>query len=251
MISNLETNCPNKWTKGIWLDIEGSSTWTGSISSNKAWYEALVDACISESKSYGYHCGVYSSASQWSAIFGSTSYCYGNGLRLWYAHYDNNPSFSDYSEFGCWKSPVLKQYEGTTTLCSQGVDMNWGDPNLGPTPTPTPTNGTTCTSTMAGWYCGGDALSGDSKTLYYCSGAGSPTNSTECSGGACEVVPGANDQCVPGSCSEGMVGYYCGDDGIGGDASGLYFCEDGEVTSVTQCPGACVTAEKGYNDYCA
>ena len=249
MIDNLEANCPAKWTKGIWLDIEGSTTWTGSTSSNKAWYEDLVNACIVASKTYGYHCGVYSSASQWSAIFGSTSYCFGQGLRLWYAHYDDNPSFSDYTEFGCWKYPVLKQYEGTTTLCSQSVDMNWGNPILGPTPTPAPDG--TCSDDMTGWYCAGDEISGEPNSIYFCDGsAGLATNVTACSE-ACEVVPGSNDKCVTGACTGSMVGYYCGDDGIGGDPDGLYYCEDGAVTSATQCTNGCVTAAKGSNDYCA
>ena len=39
----------------------------------------LVDAC----KSQGVKCGVYSSSSQWSSIFGSTSFSYGSNLPLW------------------------------------------------------------------------------------------------------------------------------------------------------------------------
>jgi hypothetical protein len=62
-------------------------------------------------------CGVYSSSSQWSAIFGSTSYSYGSNLPLWYAHYDNKASFSDYTKFGGWSSPHAKQYAGDTTEC--------------------------------------------------------------------------------------------------------------------------------------
>jgi hypothetical protein len=64
----------------------------------------LVDAC---NKS-GHKCGVYASASQWSAIFGSLSFVYGNNLPLWYAHYDKNPSFSDFKTFGGWKTPWAK-----------------------------------------------------------------------------------------------------------------------------------------------
>jgi hypothetical protein len=52
--------------------------WTGSTSSNQNWYKALVDSC----SSVGTNCGVYSSASQWSAIFGSTSFSYGSSLPL-------------------------------------------------------------------------------------------------------------------------------------------------------------------------
>jgi hypothetical protein len=34
-----------------------------------------------------------------------------------YAHYDNNPSFSDFSSFGGWSSPHAKQYAGDVTAC--------------------------------------------------------------------------------------------------------------------------------------
>ena len=42
--------------------------------------QQLKDSC----KTYGVTCGVYSSASQWSAIFGSTSFTYGSELPLWW-----------------------------------------------------------------------------------------------------------------------------------------------------------------------
>jgi len=108
LVSYLNANCKTQWTGKIWLDIEGSQYWLGSASSNQAWYKQLVDACTT----YGVSCGVYSSASQWSAIFGSTSFVYGNNLQLWYAHYDNIPSFYDFSSFGGWTSPYAKQYGG-------------------------------------------------------------------------------------------------------------------------------------------
>ena len=36
-----------------------------------------------------------------------------------YAHYDNNPSFSDFAKFGGWDRPSLKQYDGNKYLCSK------------------------------------------------------------------------------------------------------------------------------------
>jgi hypothetical protein len=38
-----------------------------------------------------------------------------------YAHYDNNPSFSDFSKFGGWSSPHAKQYAGDVTACRSVV----------------------------------------------------------------------------------------------------------------------------------
>jgi len=121
LVSYLKSNCASAWSGRVWLDIEGSQYWSSSTTTNKNWYQALVDSC----KTYSVTCGVYSSASQWSAIFGSTSYSYGSSLPLWYAHYDNNPSFSDFSSFGGWTKPHGKQYAGDTTLCSFSVDKNY------------------------------------------------------------------------------------------------------------------------------
>jgi GH25 family lysozyme M1 (1,4-beta-N-acetylmuramidase) len=121
LVSYLKSNCASAWSGRVWLDIEGSQYWTGSTSSNKSWYQNLVNSC----STYGVRCGVYSSYYQWQAIFGSTSYSYGSNLPLWYAHYDNNPSFSDFSAFGGWSSPHTKQYAGDVTLCSAGVDKNY------------------------------------------------------------------------------------------------------------------------------
>ena len=42
-----------------------------------------------------------------------------------YAHYDNSPSFSDFTAFGGWSTPAIKQYMGDKTSCGVGVDYNW------------------------------------------------------------------------------------------------------------------------------
>jgi len=122
LVSYLKTNCATAWSGRVWLDVEGTQYWSTSYTTNKNFYQALVDSCTT----YGVRCGVYSSASQWSGIFGSTSYTYkASSTPLWYAHYDNNPSFSDFAAFGGWTSPFAKQYKGDTTLCSFGVDLDW------------------------------------------------------------------------------------------------------------------------------
>ena len=121
LVSGISGSCGSAWSGRVWLDIEGSQYWLGNTDANRNWYQELVTAC----KSTASKCGVYSSASQWSAIFGSSSYSFGSDLPLWYAHYDNNPTFSDYSVFGGWSSPAVKQYKGDTTLCSFGVDLDY------------------------------------------------------------------------------------------------------------------------------
>ena len=42
-----------------------------------------------------------------------------------YAHYDNNPSFSDFSPFGGWSRPSIKQYTGTSSVCGASIDNDW------------------------------------------------------------------------------------------------------------------------------
>ena len=107
LVSYINTTCASgAWSGRVWLDIEGEEYWLSSSSSQK-WYEELVDSCEANSV----RCGVYSSSSQWENIFGSKTYSYGAGadLPLWYAHYDNSPSFSDFSAFGGWSEPYAKQ----------------------------------------------------------------------------------------------------------------------------------------------
>jgi hypothetical protein len=66
---------------------------------------------------------LFAAASQWGPI-GGDSPAFAD-LPLWYAHYDNNPSFSDWRPFGGWSKPAIKQYQGTTSTCGASVDLNF------------------------------------------------------------------------------------------------------------------------------
>ncbi len=125
LAAHLRENCAAEFSGRIWLDIEGSQYWTGDYTANREWYQTLVDACTSS----GYKCGVYSSKSQWTAIFGSSSYAYGSYLPMWYAHYDNVPSFDDYPNYtyGGWVIPTAKQFQGDITFCGMAADMNFAE----------------------------------------------------------------------------------------------------------------------------
>jgi hypothetical protein len=62
----------------------------------------------------------------WQTIMGSFTACpQAASQQLWYAHYDNSPSFSDFAAFGGWTKPAIKQFQGDTTLCGAGVDKNY------------------------------------------------------------------------------------------------------------------------------
>jgi GH25 family lysozyme M1 (1,4-beta-N-acetylmuramidase) len=102
----------------IWFDIEGPQYWR-SQSFNRQFMSEL----LSTAHSLGQHIGVYTSASQWGPIMGN--WAGASAYPLWYAHYDYNPSFSDFAPFGGWSKPSIKQYVGDATVCGAGVDKNW------------------------------------------------------------------------------------------------------------------------------
>jgi hypothetical protein len=104
----------------LWFDVEGPGTyWSGNCNSNAQFLATL----ISTAQGLGVNVGIYTSNSQWSPIMcGSSQF---SNIPLWYPHYDNNPSFSDWSSFGGWSSPNIKQYNGDGSSCGIGFDYNW------------------------------------------------------------------------------------------------------------------------------
>jgi len=104
----------------LWFDIEGREYWTTDKTTNRHFFEGMINA----SRSLGIKFGVYSSASQWGEIFG-LDYHGGSALQLWYAHYDKSPSFSDFVSFGGWAKPSIKQYNGDISSCGCGIDQNF------------------------------------------------------------------------------------------------------------------------------
>uniref|UniRef100_A0A6B2LIR1 Lysozyme n=1 Tax=Arcella intermedia TaxID=1963864 RepID=A0A6B2LIR1_9EUKA len=102
----------------MWLDIEILS-W-GSEANNRV----FISEMIKEGKALGIKLGIYTNENNWSNIVG-VNWAGAADLPLWYAHYDGNPSFSDFKPFGGWTKPSIKQYHGSATECGVGVDLNW------------------------------------------------------------------------------------------------------------------------------
>jgi hypothetical protein len=140
LVVNLtELNKPREvpeWRKGqegasygmVWMDIEVNPSsgcgWGTSYSSNCDYLQQLIEAVIAN----GGKPGVYSSEYEWETVMGSRGACTAaKGYPLWYAHYDNSPSFSDWSSvsFGGWSSPAIKQYAGDVKWCSFDVDADY------------------------------------------------------------------------------------------------------------------------------
>eukprot|EP01006_Ploeotia_vitrea_P014550 TRINITY_DN39495_c0_g1_i2.p1 TRINITY_DN39495_c0_g1~~TRINITY_DN39495_c0_g1_i2.p1 ORF type:complete len:205 (-),score=93.70 TRINITY_DN39495_c0_g1_i2:181-795(-) len=107
----------------MWLDIEQPSLWTGSHSSNIAFFRGL----LTQLDLMGVRVGIYSSAYMWNSIFGS-SYKGPTNYSLWYAHYDGEPSFSDFTPFGGWSHPGMKQFSDAGSKCGVSYDINWYPP---------------------------------------------------------------------------------------------------------------------------
>jgi len=96
----------------VWLDVEdnpssGCSWASYSASSNCDYLGQLISAVKSHSRAVG----VYTSEGEWESVMGSLSACANvasSSVPLWYAHYDNSASFSDYVKIGGWSSPAMK-----------------------------------------------------------------------------------------------------------------------------------------------
>jgi hypothetical protein len=62
----------------------------------------------------------------WTTIFGGKTACPAvGGNKLWYAHYDGSAAFTDFSAFGGWTKPTMKQFAGDTTVCGVDLDKNY------------------------------------------------------------------------------------------------------------------------------
>ena len=103
----------------LWLDIEGTQYWGSSTSANT---QFIVDMAA-RGKARGVSIGIYSSKSQWNPITGGTTAL--SSYPLWYASWDYNYNFNDWSPFGGWSSPAIKQYAGDQSYCSAGWDKNY------------------------------------------------------------------------------------------------------------------------------
>ena len=109
----------------MWFDIETNPSpgcgWSGDQASNCNFLGELISA----GHSHGIHMGVYASTYMWGSIMGDCSVGAANGLALWYAHYDYTRSFSDFSPFGGWSRPAMKQYNDAVGICGINADANW------------------------------------------------------------------------------------------------------------------------------
>eukprot|EP00766_Chilomastix_caulleryi_P005433 gnl/Chilomastix_caulleri/6938.p1 GENE.gnl/Chilomastix_caulleri/6938~~gnl/Chilomastix_caulleri/6938.p1 ORF type:complete len:112 (+),score=22.75 gnl/Chilomastix_caulleri/6938:134-469(+) len=109
----------------IWIDVEGPEYFYSSCSSNVNFFHQIFD----EAKKLYNGCGnnncigMYTSPSQWSPICcNDTSF---SKYQLWWPRYDGSASSKNWASFGGWTSYNIKQYQGTTSICSTEVDYDY------------------------------------------------------------------------------------------------------------------------------
>ena len=131
----------------LYLDIETNPSpgcgWSGDHSSNCN----LIAQLLSAGSAQGVSMGIYTSIYMWQSIAGSSCTAGADaGAPLWYAHYDYNPSFSDFQPFGGWSSPQVKQYSDSVSFCGISADADFagGATPPGPPPPAPPSPGGGC-----------------------------------------------------------------------------------------------------------
>lgn len=92
---------------------------------------------------------------------------------------------------------------------------------------------------VGGYYCGGERLPGDPRSLYRCDEGGAGTLTSTCATSCIVAPPGRDDACsAPPTCVVG--GRYCGGDKVNGDPNVLYRCNTGGALSVVErCAKGC------------
>eukprot|EP01114_Cavostelium_apophysatum_P009745 TRINITY_DN22_c0_g2_i2.p1 TRINITY_DN22_c0_g2~~TRINITY_DN22_c0_g2_i2.p1 ORF type:complete len:160 (+),score=22.92 TRINITY_DN22_c0_g2_i2:286-765(+) len=106
----------------LWIDVEQcSGCWSDDDGSNCDY----VAEAASAASNAGYNVGIYSSEGEWGDTVGEDCNSM-SSYPLWYAHYDDDDSYSDGAyNFGGWSNPTMKQYNGNTNVCGNNIDQDW------------------------------------------------------------------------------------------------------------------------------
>jgi hypothetical protein len=111
----------------LWFDIEVNPSpgcgWADHMT-NCNFLQSMIQA----GSSLGLTMGVYSSPYEWNIVMGNCTAGAEAGLPIWYAHYDDTKSFNDFTVFGGWHQPAMKQYNDADTVgakCGISADADW------------------------------------------------------------------------------------------------------------------------------
>lgn len=94
--------------------------WDSNQTNNQKFITVLTN-----SLSYlGESVGILTSLSDWQSIVGS-NWAGVSKYPLWYYQYDDALSFADFSPFGGWTQPAIKQYNGGVTYCGASFNQDY------------------------------------------------------------------------------------------------------------------------------
>ena len=110
----------------MWFDIETNNSpgcgWHSDKKANCHFMGELAEAA----KAAGISSGIYASEYMWSSIMGDDCHVgKEKGQPLWYAHYDGQPNFKDFTPFGGWEHPAAKQYGDSVGYCGINSDADF------------------------------------------------------------------------------------------------------------------------------
>eukprot|EP01106_Pelomyxa_sp_JSP_P000846 TRINITY_DN1124_c0_g1_i5.p1 TRINITY_DN1124_c0_g1~~TRINITY_DN1124_c0_g1_i5.p1 ORF type:complete len:227 (-),score=69.32 TRINITY_DN1124_c0_g1_i5:182-862(-) len=114
----------------VWFDVEDNPSTGCAWETDAANYQLnckFMGDLIAAGFQYNLKMGVYASSYMWSKIAGSTcTIASSQGVLLWYAHWDNVLAFTDFTPFGGWTTPTMKQYTDQLKLCKfSKEDGDW------------------------------------------------------------------------------------------------------------------------------
>ena len=110
----------------MWFNVEINSSPGCGYSLNQAANCKFLSELIAAGNSHGVKMGIFSSAHMWSSIMGNgCTVAASAGLPLWFAHWDGARTFSDFSPFGGWTKPAIKQYNNRVGICGMDARANW------------------------------------------------------------------------------------------------------------------------------
>eukprot|EP01132_Coremiostelium_polycephalum_P000944 gene944-1196_t len=216
LVSYLKSNGVSFGT--LWIDVEQCNGCWGSLTQNAQFVVEAVQAAAN----LGLSVGVYSSLGEWPQTVGSLSSL--SSYPLWYAHYDNNPSFSDsqFYQFGGWSSPAMKQYAGDTSECGVSVDLDYftGSTTSSSSSSSSSSSGQT-TSPISGTSGTTSGSSGPSGTSGTTSGSSGPSGSSgTTSGSASASSSGQTSSPLSGTTSGSASASSSGQSSSGQSSSG-------------------------------
>ena len=102
----------------IFIDVEPLQWKT--IDENRKFLTTMIDTLVARKG----RCDIYTSISQWSEIVG-LDFTYGSKCGLWWASWDNDPSYNAFVPFSGWNQLEMKQYTGGGQICGNDLDHDY------------------------------------------------------------------------------------------------------------------------------